>query len=634
MNGAKVPFWALYLAAAVLAALMFLPTAGIGIAQSGLHPDEWRFAAGLEREFAEVHGRWATHWAHEFIFGWGTPIAFLIFFTFVVLFAIAVLIAHMAVAPTGPGMAIASVLLVFLAGFSHVYLTAILQYHTLAPWFCLGLLASVGAMMLIAPAQRTSLWGLVLRVIVAAELLAIAIGFYQSYALLGFLIPAIVLIRVDRYGHRESLLCLGRVLVASVIALVLYQLQLRATISALDLIPNFRFSGGVDQTVILEKLSALPRVERRIHSGGLVGVPHPYRGIFLLAAAAAGAMVLVSAASALVAPRAFSGGGWFGAVRVLLGGFGALCILPVLIWFLYPEPYLIGRTIGFMGFLFAGVVLACTTVFAHGLAGRPASRLIPAGGLVLVLVFGLGQAVASSHIWPLIQRVAEQDVDLAEAIVKQARSIDGFDIKSTPIRSVGGLTEQVQRFGSFQAPSTFGRDIDMNSIFQILHGATDYAGSVLAPPKPCGAFPAEGSVFMAEGTLFVCLEASAPLSAPSTCFSLGAGRDAALCYSDTIAVLIGQTCADIDPGNGEIIVTQLNDAGARLRQHSFYQDALATEMGGLCHRFVETAGEPFSALRIERAGPAPDSQWSVEHKAEDARALEEIFPTRTDRTDP
>lgn len=634
MNGATAPFWALYLAAAGLAALMFLPTAGIGIAQSGFNPDEWRFAAGLETGFAEVHGRWATHWAHEVIFSWDTPIAVLIFILFAALFAVAVLIARIAVAPTGPGMAIVSVLLVFLAGFSHVYLTAVLHFQTQAPWFCLGLLASVGAMTLIAPAQGSSPWGLALRIIVAAELLAIAIGFYQSYALLGFLIPAMVLIRVDRYGHRESLLCLCRVLVASVGALVLYQLQLRATISVLDLIPNFRFSGGVDQTVILEKLSALPRIERRIHSGGLVGMPHPYRGIFLLAAAAAGAMVLLAAVRALVAPRAFSGGGWFGAVRVLLGGFGALCILPVLIWFLYPEPYLIGRTIGFMGFVFAGVVLACTTVFAHGMAGQPASRLIPAGGLALVLVFGLGQAVASSHIWPLFQRVAEQDVDLADAIVKRARSIDGFDIKSTPIRSVGGPAEQNQSFGSFQTPSTFGRDIDMNSIFQILYGATDYAGSVLAPPKPCGAFPEEGSVFVAEGTLFVCLEASVPLSAPSNCFSLGAGRDAALCYSGTIAVLIGQTCADIDPGTGQIVVTQLDGAGARLRQHRYYPQALATEMNGLCHRFVETTGEPFSALRIEHAGTAPEKHWSVEHKAEDARALKEIVPPRTNRNDP
>ncbi|WP_377194731.1 hypothetical protein [Ruegeria meonggei] len=634
MNGAKAPFWALYLAAAVVAALMFLPTAGIGIAQSGFNPDEWRFAAGLETGFAEVHGRWATHWAHEVLFGWDTPIAILIFILFAALFAISVLIAHMAVAPTGPAMAIASVLLVFLAGFSHVYLTAVLHFQTQAPWFCLGLLASVGAMTLIAPAHVTSPWGLVLRVIVAAELLAIAIGFYQSYALLGFLVPVIVLIRVDRYGHWDSLLCLCRVLAASVVALVLYQLQLRATISVLDLIPNFRFSGGVDQTVILEKLSALPRIERRIHSGGLVGMPHPYRGIFLLTAAAACGAVLMAAACALVAPRAFSGGGWFGAVRVLLGGYGALFILPVLIWFLYPEPYLIGRTIGFMGFVFAGVVLACTTVFANGLAGRPAARLIPAGGLTLVLVFGLGQAVASSHIWPLFQRVAEQDVDLAEAIVKQARSIDGFDIKSTPIRSVGGPADQNQRFGSFQTPSTFGRDIDMNSIFQILYGATDYAGSVLAPPKPCRAFPEGSSVFMAEGTLFVCLEASAPLSAKSTCFPLGAGRNGALCYSGTIAVLIGQTCADIDPGNGQIVVTQMDEAGAQFRQHRFYSQALATEMNGLCHRFIETAGEPFSALSIESTGAEPGAHWAVKHKAKDARTLEEIFLPPTNRNNP
>lgn len=639
MNGAvtdaKAPFWAVYLTAAVLAALIFLPTAGIGIAQSGFNPDEWRFAAGLEVGFAEVHGRWATHWAHEVIFRWGTPIALLIFITFAALFAVSVLIAHSAVAPVGPAMTTVSVLLIFLAGSSHIYLTAILHWETQAPWFCLGLLASVGAMTLIVAARGTSPWSLVLRVIVAAELLAISIGFYQSYALLGFLIPAMVLIRIDRYSHRESLLCVCRVLVASVIALVLYQFQLRATISILDLNPNFRFSGGVNQTVLFEKLSALHRVERRVHSGALMGMPHPYRGIFLLTTASACGMVLMAATSALRTPHTGSGGGWFGAFRVLLGGFGALFILPVLIWFLYPEAFLIPRSIGFMGFVVVGVILACTTVFAKGMARLSASRLVWAGGSSLVLIFGLVHATASSHIWPLFQRVAEQDVDLANAIVKQAQSIDGFDVKSTPIRTVGDPIVQNLQFGRFRTASTFQRGIDMNSIFQTLHGATDFTGSVLAPPKPCTAFPEEGSVFMAEGTLFVCFEASAPLSTLSTCFPLGTGRNGALCYSGNMAILLGQTCADINPGNGQIVATQLDDAGAQLRQHRFYSQAQATEMNGLCHRFVDIAGKPFSAIRIESVGAElPGKAWGVEYKADDARTLDEIFSRPTDQSKP
>ncbi|WP_170359705.1 glucosyltransferase domain-containing protein [Ruegeria arenilitoris] len=632
MNGAvtdaKVPFWAAYLTAAILTALIFLPTAGIGIAQSGFNPDEWRFAAGLDVGFAEVHGRWATHWAHEVIFRWGTPIALLIFITFVALFAVSVLIAHSAVAPVGPAMITVSVLLIFLAGSSHIYLTAILHWETQAPWFCLGLLASVGAMILIVPALGTSSWSLVLRVLVAAELLAISIGFYQSYTLLGFLIPAMVLIRVDRHSHRESLLYLCRVLVASVIALVLYQFQLRATISILDLSPNFRFSGSVDRTVLYEKLSALLRVERKVHSGALMGMLHPYRGIFLLTTAAACGMILMAAASALRTPYKGSGGGWFGAFRVLLGGFGTLFILPVLIWFLYPEPFLIPRSIGFLGFVVVGVILACTTVIAQGMAKFSASRLVWAGGSVLVLTFGLVHATASSHIWTLFQRVAEQDVDLANAIVERAQSIDDFDVKSTPIRTFGHPTVQNLQFGRFYTASTFQRGMDVNSIFQTLYGATDFTGSVLAPPKPCTAFPEEGSVFMVEDTLFVCFEASVPLSELSTCFPLGAGRNGALCYSGNMAILLGQTCADIDPGSGQIVATQFDDVGARLRQHIFYSQAKATEMNGFCYRFVDIAGRPFSAIRIESVGAEPPGKgWGVEYKADDARTQEAIFPS-------
>nr|WP_245222732.1 glucosyltransferase domain-containing protein [Ruegeria sp. HKCCSP351] len=622
----RAPAWVLLLTAAVLAALLFLPTVGIGVVRSGFNPDEWRFAAGLERGFAEVHGRWSTHWAHEELFGWDTPIAFLIFVIFAALFGVSVLIARQSVARTGSIMMIAVIVVVFLAGSSHVYLTEILHYQTQAPWFSLGLMASVGAMTMIAQPHAQSVGGMVLRMIVAAELLAISIGFYQSYALMGFLIPAIVLIRIDGYDHRESVLCIFRVLVVSVVALALYQLQLRATISILDLRANFRFAGGVESTVILEKLSALHRMERLIHSGGLLGVPQPYRGVFLLGTAAVCGLVLMAALSALLAPRAFPGGGWFGAFRVFLGGFGALFILPVLIWFLYPEPYLIGRSIGFIGFVFAGVALASTAVVAQGMAGVPMSRFAPVAGLTLVLIFGVSQAIASSHIWPLFQRVAEQDVALADDIVERARSMNGFDITSTPIRSVGGPADQHLRFGGFQTPSTFHRGIDMNSIFQIRYGAANYAGSVLTPPRPCAAFPEDGSVFMAEGTLFVCFEATEPLPRQSTCFPLGGGRKAALCYSDTMAVLLGQTCADIDPGDGQIVATQLNEAGEWIRFNRFPWQALATEMNGLCYRFLSTGGEPFSVLRIEHK-TAMGTEWTVEHDATDAQALEEILST-------
>ncbi|NOE35815.1 glucosyltransferase domain-containing protein [Ruegeria sp. HKCCD7318] len=624
MTATKVSLSGLLLVSAILAAIVFLPTAGIGIARSGFNPDEWRFAAGLERGFAEVHGRWATHWASEVIFDWGTPIAFLIFVIFASLFSVSAIIAFRTMDLMQPVAMIAALVVVFLAGSSHVYLTEVLHYQTQAPWFSVGLLASVGAMALIVPQRTPSRTSTILRMIVSAELLAISIGFYQSYALLGLLIPAIVLIRVDKYDHRESLRCLLRAIIVSVVALVLYQLQLRATISILDLSANFRFSSGMEPAVMLEKLSTLHRMERLIHSGGLLGTPHPYRGIFLLATAAACGLVFLAAACAFFASRNVRGGGWFGVFRVLLGGCGALFILPVLIWFLYPEPYLIGRSIGFVGFVFSGVALASATVVAHGMTNPTLSRLAPVAGLGLALIFGLSQIVASSQIWPLFQRVAEQDVALADKIVERARLIDGFDVKSTPIRSVGGPADQHLRFGGFQTPSTFHRGIDMNAIFQVRHGALNYAGSVLAPPQPCVAFPADGSVFIADGTLFACLEAAVPLPAPSKCFPLGSGGNAALCFSDTMAVLLGQTCADIDPGDGQIVVTQLDESGDWIRFNRFPWQALSTEMNGLCYRFLEAKTGPFSTVHIEHKTVA-GTAWAMEYSATDAQSLEDIL---------
>ncbi|WP_171230490.1 hypothetical protein [Ruegeria sp. HKCCA4008] len=624
MTNVRIPARFLFLSA-IIAALFFLPTTGIGIARSGFNPDEWRFEAGLERVFAEVHGRWATHWTHEVLFEQGAPIATLIFIVFAALFGVSVLIVRGAIALTGSVLILAAILVVFLTGSSHVYLTELLHYQTLAPWFCLGLLASVGAMVLIEPSGARSRSGLILRMAVAAELLAISIGFYQSYVLLGFLIPALVLIRVDRFDHRQCLFCLLRVLIISSAALILYQLQRDATIYALDLKANFRFSGGVDIAVLADKLSALYWIERLIHSGGLLGMPSFYRRLFLLSVAAACILVLAAAAIAVFANSRLAAGGWAGGLRVLVGGLGALFILPVLIWFLYPEPYLIGRSIGFVGFIFAGIVLASATVIAQAMEGMPVSRLVLAGGMSLCLVFGVSQAVASSHIWLLFNQTAERDIELADAIVERARLLDGFDVMTTPIRSVGEPFFPPLKFGSFQTPSVFHRGVDMNSIFQVRNGANDYAGSVLTPPQACMGFPAEGAVFMAEGTLFVCFEDLTPLPAQSTCFPLGGEVTGALCYSGKMAVLIGQTCADINLGTGQIVATQLDEAGRSVRSNQFAWQAKATEMNGLCHRFVETADLPFSALRIEHKLSALETAWMIEYDVKDARPLKEIF---------
>ncbi|NOE20672.1 hypothetical protein GS634_21290 [Ruegeria atlantica] len=626
MTDARIPARLLFVSA-VIAAVLFLPTAGIGIARSGYNPDEWRFAAGLERGFAEVHGRWAAHWAHEVLFEQGASIAILVSIIFAALFGVAALIAREAIATTGPAMVVASILTVFLAGSSHVYLTELLHYQTLAPWFCLGLLASVGAMVLVKPQGRWSRSGLLLRMAVAAELLAISIGFYQSYVLLGFIIPALVLIRVDRFDHRQCLFFLLRVLIASGAALILYQLQRDATIYALDLKVDFRFSSGIDTAVLADKLSALYWIEKLIHSGGLLGMPSFYRRLFLLSLAAACILVLAAATIAVFAAGRLSASGLIGGLRVLVGGLGALFILPVLIWFLYPEPYLIGRSIGFVGFIFVGIVLASGTVIAQAADGVSISRLVLAGVMSLCLVYGVGQVVASSHIWPLFNQMAERDIELADAIVERARLLDGFNVRSTPIRSVGEPWSPSLKFGDFQTQSTFHRGVDMNSIFQVRYGATDYAGSVLTPPQACTGFPVDGSVFMVDDTLFVCFEHLNPLRVQLTCFPLGGNARGAICYSDGMAVLIGQTCADIDPGTGQIVATQLDEAGRWIRSNQFYWQAKDTEMNGLCYRFVETANLPFSTLRIEHKLAASETAWMIEYDVKDARPLEEIFDT-------
>lgn len=583
--------------AGLLCFLLYVPLIGYQIYTSGYNPDEWRFAVDLETDFANVHMRWATHIGHNILFG-GQFLDFVhASLTFIPLFGISAILSMQTFSSEKPLYRMFAVVALFLAGGTHVYLTEILHYQTLALWFTLGLLASVLAQKIIEPCARTVPPAVsALKIIISTELIALSLGFYQSFVFLGFVVPAIAIIRVDKYTNRQIGAFLIRVLIVSGLALVLYRFQLKTVIAVLDLEPYFRFSGLPSSEVFVQKLMDLPQMLRWVYSGTLLGTPAPYKTVYQLTFLAILIAPLISSAVILTSRDVAK---TLNIGRVLVGSYGALAILPTIVWFLYPEPWLVARSIGYVGFLAAAILLANTGLILSGQTEMRWHSIASHAGLAVAAILAVNSVVASSTLWPIFRTIHDRDVALANEIVSIAETLPEFDIHNTPIRTVGGLVYSDVAFGSFAGDSTFHPGVDMNSIFQVLYDAKQPAGSLPFSPRACPAFPSQGSLFLSDNMLFVCLEPSNGPLIFETClpFNLGSG-DAAFCWRNGLAALVASNCANIDLIDGDIHVVL--DSSHASQPLVFTHQAEPSIINGLCLRLLARPLIPFQIATLMR----------------------------------
>lgn len=606
----------------LLCLLAYVPLIGYHVASSGYNPDEWRFAVGLETGFADVHMRWATHIGHNLVLGGQFHDLLHACLTFVPLYGISAILSARAIPDGHPALRSGATVMIFLAGACHVYLTEILHYQTLALWFTLGLFLSVLAQTLVTPENRSVSplgWGL--RILIAAELTALSLGFYQSYVFLGFIIPAMAMVRVDRFSNLQIVKSLLAMLCAAGVGAMLYLYQLNGLIRWLELEPYFRSTGVPPTGVLVEKAMFLPKMLYLVYGGSLLGTPHPFRGLYLLASMVALFFPLLAVLVHVLTDKTAKKTPLF---RILLGSYGALVTLPMVVWFLYPDMFLVGRSIGYTGFVLAGIVFVNLGLIVSSLSPGLFRRICAACGLVTAAVLAANSVVASQLLWPVFRATHDRDVALADAIVDAAGQIPGFDVGRTPIRTVGGAQYDDLAFGSFINPSTFHPGVDMNSVFQVRFGAQAPAGSLPFSPRPCPAFPAPGSVFLSDETLFVCLEASDGPVAFDTCASFDVGTGpAAFCWNEGLYILAGQSCEAISLETGDIHVTLPQHNGSAAL--AFIHQVEPSLVNGVCMRPLSQHAVDVSDIILRRR-PVPGAQAAeARGRAAEALPLDWVF---------
>nr|WP_070960588.1 hypothetical protein [Hyphomonas sp. Mor2] len=583
--------------AALLCLVFYIPFVGFNIYTSGYNPDEWRFASGLEVEFANVHMRWATHIGHNVLFGG----AFFDFahasLTFFPLFFVAWLISQRAFSGSTSWVRIATAVLLFLAGSLHVYLTEILHYQTLALWFTLGLLLSVCAQVVIEPRESKSTFlGECIRVAIAAELIALSLGFYQSFVFLGFALPAIALIRTDKYSIGQLIPYFARVLIAAALAIILNQLQLSAVILILGLDPYFRFGDAPSLEIIVQKLRQLPWRISEIYSGGLLGIPGRFQIVFK---SLTGLVLLLPLIGAALTLRKKETGVTIDALRILVGSYGVLAFLPTLLWFVYPEPWLIPRSIGWVGFLFAAILLANVQTISNQWEAPQSKFRTTMFAICALGAVAATSLLASAQFWPSFRETATRDIALADDILSAAGDIPGFDIEQNEIRTVGGVRYDDLAFGRFRTLSTFHRGVDMNSIFMVRHGAVNPAGSLPFSPRACPEFPAPGSIFLSDDVLYACLERSSGPPALDQCLPVGLDENrAALCWTEDLVILAAAQCDTLSLDRGDLKLDFVSTTEKQsLMLHHQYR---SSPVNGTCVRVVSKRLRDFETVSIER----------------------------------
>lgn len=584
--------------------LLYIPFAGAGIYRSGYNPDEWRFIAGEALNFADVAGRWATHLGHNVLFGGKFLAPLQITLTFICLFSVSVLLARRVFLPgwTGP-----ITVALFFAGSNHPYLTEMLHYESLCFWFSLGLLCSTVAMAIIEPRQRRigRLHGVGV-LLVAGQLVALSIALYQSYALVGLLLPAVALIRVDLFDDRRALTYVGSALFVAVLAFALYRIELRLVLDwlGLEARPRFRMSSLSE---IREKITWYPRLLRRLHTGEVMGMPRAAQLFLLLGSLSAVACTIASAWMAFTGRLKAAGRSLVSGLRIVVGTCGAMFLLPSLFWFIYPEIAFLARTAGFFGFGVASVLFANAALVAPNVRRASLSNVVPILGVVLVVAYGVAGSWISAALWSMFRESAQRDLDLAKAILARVRQLDAAAITRAPIHLVGGVSYDDLRFGRFTTPGTFEAVNAWNSIFQGLAGSPAPSGSMPVSPRPCPAFPDEGSVFVEDGVPYVCLRASGVLPELAECYDLNDGSRGSLCFTSDIAVLRAADCDTISTEYGDVIVSLLGDDGRFAGQISFRRAGRPFMLKGLCYRFGDMPAGDFTALEVEQgeAGTRP-----------------------------
>lgn len=575
----------------MLAVLLYLLSTAYGVLNDGFHSDDWRHVAGVSPLWTAVEGRWFLEVIFRDLLGERFLLPVQLALAFPCLYWVARTLARHA-APEGGGDA--ATLAIFAVAVNHIFLADALSFASNVFAYPLALALSVGAFELVGRVERRPALVQAGAAIAAAQLLALSLAIYQTFAVAGLIVPVLALLRIDRVRFAGALRQAGIGAAVSVLAIALYLVEWRlyAGLKGVVIVSE-RFS-GTDAAGFAAKLGALPGLMRSLHTGTLMVLPFPLRatmGLFSLAT-----LVLL----AFGGLRALAGSGSLGAralavLRLGIGATLALFVFPVLFWLGYEGDAAPARAFGYIGFWIAALF-----VLGLSLAGPAAKsgRLYTAGMAAMALV-GAVFALTASAFWTDSARVGARDMELARAIEARLAALPGYT--GPPFRIVGGVDYPDLSWGSLAGWSSFHAGNPRLGIFREMYGRAEDAASLPVSPRACHAFPAADAAFLHEGMAYLCLEDFQPFMDEIACAPLDAGGE--ICLGPHVYVHIAGTCLKTGPDDPEMRVAFHYEGRSFAPERSFSVASFPIQIGDRCYTTALAPGQKqLAALGVSVRG--------------------------------
>lgn len=501
------PFPQLSLTTTVLVtALVFFWITGNGVLHAGLNPDDWRQLGRVPPEWGGSNGRWAMDLLYRFLFQARFVEPLQLVLAYGVFLYIAMSLARAAVGERYAGVAAIGI---FLIGVNHPYMTDVLNFSAHVFGYPLALALSLAAFSIAINAwrrERLVFTGLTL--VAAGQLLALALGFYPSFALFGLVLPAMALIRTDLVDHRQAARIVVSAAVVGLLGLAIYLLEWQAYrqfghfYSQADLLAGDYYEFGAPSLdVILLKLENFGSFLKTVYGGALWDIRPAnifYEAMALLTAAAWGlAAFLDGLRGSSPADRTLS------LLRRILGVVGAAVVIPTLFWFIYVDLFAPPRSYAMVGFTVPALLLTCVASIGASLPSRRGDQVMRWMGLAPTAIAAVVSVFVSAAMWNDQQRVAERDIAIATAIYGRLAALPGFDGKGFAI--AGSKSDSALRWSVSVGWPVTEYSWAPNGLFRNLFGYPGRVDLVKRSPARCHAFPAADSVFLHDGRAFACL---------------------------------------------------------------------------------------------------------------------------------
>ena len=579
-----------YVMATLACAALYFAVAARGILTAGRHPDDWRQLGEGSSIWLSDEGRWAMDLLFRALFSEQPFLSLQTIAAFGCFLWISYLLArHAAPAPWRA----AAMAAIFALGVNHPYLCDALHFDSHVFAYPLALALSATAFDLVARKAARGFAHSAAAVLIGAQLLALSLGLYQSYAIFGLMVPALIAMR-GTSASIASLVRLGALSLAVIIlGVAIGSIERTLYVDLTGAAKGAARFAPADISIFLQKLVDAPEFYKRLFTGGLLHMPSLTRiapaALIAATAAAAGALIVIRALDPQRAMQRF-----MNALPAMAGSFAALFVIPGAFWFVIAAWDAPARAVGFIGFAAGGALIAALSgVITHLAIKR--RHVMGGATAVMISAMALGFAGVASNIWRDRAAISNADVALARRIDEKLSALDGFH--GDEVRIIGAVEFPRLSWGRSLDVSVFHLGNPDYAIFRKLLGRTYDVKSMMLSPQPCAAFPEDGSVFLFEGKAHVCLNAFGAF--PDTGHCVVEPSTGVICAGHDAVIVARKDCGEwLAPGSILDLVFDRPGRTPVTRSISYEQRGIA--LFGRCLYFAEGAPSLFDSLSVNQ----------------------------------